>query len=122
MKMANTKTNERLDEELERLKRSSGLGTSLKLAWLPDGSNPLAGEVVDKTIKIYDSDENTALLTLQHEFFDFAISQAVEPYKEIANSFVKLLNRDAYKRKEIVVEGLIKLISAKTTVKGEENP
>lgn len=112
----------KLDEELERLKRSSGLGFELSVAWHPDGGNPLAGEIVGKTIKIHDSDEDKAMETLLHEFTDFAVSQAAEPYKEIANSLVKLLNKEAYKRKEIIVEGLIRLFSAKATTEGEEKP
>jgi len=120
--MEKKKTNLKLYEELERFKRSSGLGIGLKLVWLPDGSNPLSGEVIGKTIRIYEADEAKAMETLCHEFLDYNISQIIKPYKNIANALVKLVNSEAYKQKENVVEGLIRLISAKSTAKGEGKP
>lgn len=109
----------KLDEELERLKRLSGLGTELSVKWHPDGGNPLAGEVIGKTIQVYEADEAKAMENLRHEFLDYNVSQAIIPYKAFANLLVKQLNAEAYKQKEIVVEGLIKLLSAKTTEKEE---
>ena len=47
--------------------------------------------------------------TLQHEFLDSCVSEAIQPYREVANIMMKLLNEYAYKRKEEIVEGLRKL-------------
>lgn len=103
----------KLQEELEILKSTSKLGFELDVAWRPDKGNPLVGEVVNKTIRIYESDESKALSVLNHEFIDCAISQAIRPYKSIANTLVKLLNSEAYANKEEIVEGLSRLLLAK---------
>ena len=111
----NSKTELKLQEELESLKSTSKLGFELEVVWQPDGGNSLSGEVVNKTIQIYESDESKAIETLRHEFIDYAISQAVEPYKKIANSLVKLVNAEAYAQKEGTVEGFSRLLLAKQT-------
>jgi hypothetical protein len=95
-------------EELERLKTLSGIGSDLRVIWTPSINNPLSGEVLGD-LKVYDHNEERALRTLRHEFLDFYISQAVEPYKIVANSLIKLINLDAYKRKERIVEALGRL-------------
>ena len=78
---------------------------------MPDESSKLAGEVVvGNTILIYECDERKAIEVLKHEFIDYIVSQAVEPYKEIGNLLIRYLNEEAYRRKERVVEGLRKII------------
>lgn len=104
----------KLKEELEILKSSSNLGLELSVFWEPDNGNPLAGEVVGKKIRIYESNESKAVETLRHEFLDYALSQAIKPYRAIANTLVKLVNTEAYTRKEEMVEGLNRLLSTKT--------
>lgn len=99
----------RLREELENLKRKTGLGFGLSLIWAPDSLNPLSGEVKGSTVYIYNESERKALDTLQHEFLDYCVSEAIQPYREVANILMKLLNESAYKRKEEIVEGLRKL-------------
>ena len=98
-----------LREELENLKRMTGLGSGLSLIWAPDSLNPLAGEVKGNTVYIYDIIERRAIDTLHHEFFDYCVSEAIQPYREVANVLMKLVNEYAYKRKEEIVEGLRKL-------------
>ena len=98
-----------LREELDNLKHISGLGSALSLIWAPDSLNPLSGEVKGKTVYIYDMTERKALDTLHHEFYDYCVSEAIQPYREVANILMKLLNEYAYKRKEEIVEGLRKL-------------
>ena len=58
---------------------------------------------------IYDVIDRMAMDTLQHEFLDSCVSEAIQPYREIANSMIKLLNQFAYMRKEEIVEGFRKL-------------
>ena len=70
------------------------------------GKKHLSGEVRDRTVFIYDSDYGTALRTLRHELIDYVVSKAVEPYKEVANKLLALLNEKAYRDKENVVERL----------------
>ncbi len=100
-----------LQEELENLKNISGLGSDLSLVWAPDPGKALSGEVKGSTVYIYDEIEMQALDTLRHEFFDYCVSQAIQPYRQVTNTLIKLLNENAYKRKEEIVEGLRKLYS-----------
>ncbi len=98
-----------LREELENLKNISGLGSALNLVWAPDPGKALSGEVKGSTVYIYDESEKKALDSLRHEFFDYCISKAIQPYRHVTNTLIKLLNENAYKQKEEVVEGLRKI-------------
>jgi hypothetical protein len=98
-----------LREELEHLKHISGLGSALNLVWAPDPGKALSGEVKGSTVYIYDESEKQALDTLRHEFFDYCISKAIQPYRQVTNTLIKLLNENAYTQKEEIVEGLRKI-------------
>jgi hypothetical protein len=100
----------RLENELEKLKKRFKVGYELKVVWSPNNSGNLAGEVKGETIYIYDESEKEALKTLKHEFLDYAISKLIEPYKNVTNKLIMLINEDAYKRKERLVESLCRLI------------
>jgi len=100
----------RLENELERLKKRFKIGYELKVVWSPNNSGNLAGEVKGETIYIYDENEKEALKTLRHEFLDYAISKLIEPYKNVTNKLIMLMNEEAYKRKEKLVEALIELM------------
>ena len=100
----------RLRDELDRLKRLSGLGMDLNLVWAPDSGGALSGEVKGGTIYIHEESEGKAMDTLRHEFLDYCVSQAINPYRRVTNTLIKLLNEDAYKRKEKVVEALSRLL------------
>lgn len=103
---------ERLEAELELLRAFSGLGADLEVVWAPCSRNPLSGEVKEGSIYIYDENEQSALDTLYHEFFDYCVSKAIEPYKKVTNKLIALINEDAYKRKELVVEAIARLSKA----------
>ena len=64
-----------------------------------------------RTIYIYSKDELIASQTLKHEVVDFLVSQTIEPYKEFANGLIILLNKQAYLRKEEMVERLTLLLT-----------
>ena len=102
-------TEVKLRRELEGLQRDSKLGLELTVAYEPSKNNPLSGEALGNLIKVYDLDEEKALQTLRHEFLDFCISQAIEPYRRVTNKLIKLLNEEAYQRKEKIVTGLSRL-------------
>lgn len=104
--------NSRLRNELERLKRLSGLGLKLEVVWKPRAEGALSGEVRNNTIYVYDVEEEKAIETLRHEFLDCCISEAIEPYKKITNRLISMINEEAYKMKEGIVEGLVKILRA----------
>jgi hypothetical protein len=99
-----------LEAELERLKKLLLLGHNLTVAWKPSINGTLSGEVKNDTIYIYDHDEERAIETLRHEFLDYCLSQAIEPYRKITNMLIRKLNEDAYGKKEKLVETLTKLL------------
>jgi hypothetical protein len=100
----------RLENELKRLKKRLKIGYELKVVWSPNNSGNLAGEVKGETIYIYDESEKEALKTLRHEFLDYAISKLIEPYKNVTNKLIMLMNEEAYKHKEKFIEALVELI------------
>ena len=106
----NNRSDAMLREELDRLKRLSGLGSDLDLVWAPNPSIVLSGEVKDGTIYVYEKNAENAKAVLRHEFLDFCVSQAIDPYRKITNRLIKLINEDAYKRKEQIVEALGRLL------------
>jgi hypothetical protein len=95
-----------LREELENQKNISGLGSALSLVRAPDPGKALSGEVKGSIVFIYDESEKKALDTLRHEFFDYCISKAIQPYRQVTNTLIKLLNENAYRQKEEIVEDL----------------
>jgi hypothetical protein len=99
-----------LEEELERLKRLLKMGYELKVVWLPNNSSSLSGEVKGETIYVYEEDLDKAIETLRHEFLDYAISQVIEPYRQVTNKLISLINEEAYKKKEELIEKLVKII------------
>lgn len=96
----------RLEDELERLKRILKQCYELRVRWVPSDTARISGEVKGVWILIYDEDVEVALETLRHEFIDYAISKVVEPYKEITNSLIAIVNDIAYREKERLVESL----------------
>ena len=99
-----------LERELERLKHKLQMGYELKVVWIPNDDSKLAGEVKGNTIFIYNETGDEALETLRHEFLDYAISKVVEPYKEVTNKLIMMINEEAYGRKEKLIEMLTRLI------------
>lgn len=100
----------RLHKELERLKGRSGVGHDLRVVWSPNSGSKLSGEVKGDLVYIYEGDVDRAVKVLRHEFIDYLVSQAIEPYRSVTNKLIQLLNEVAYKKKEYVVEALIKLL------------
>jgi len=101
---------QRLERELESLKVKLSLNEGLSVVWKPTPSKDVSGEVKGRTIYVYENCEGKALDTLRHEVLDYCVSQAIEPYKEVTNRLIKMINDDAYKRKERIVEKLKSLL------------
>jgi hypothetical protein len=99
-----------LEKKLEILKRKLSLNDKLRVIWMPDQTNKLSGEIKGITIFIYEPNRSQASATLVHELVDYCVSQAIEPYKEVTNSLIKIINGEAYKKKEKVVETISKLL------------
>ncbi len=101
---------DRLESELERLKKISGKGCELQLRWIPNANSTKEGEVRGGTVYIYSTSINEAIQTLRHEFLDYLICKAVEPYQNIVNGLLASLSERAYRGKEEVVESVLKIL------------
>jgi len=101
----------KLEGELERLKKVSGLGEELKVRWVPNPNSDRHGEVKGDVVYVYDEDEERALLTLKHEFIDYHISSdVVEPLIKYINMQKCLIEDLIYGRKERLVKRFLKLL------------
>jgi len=97
-----------LELALSKLKERFQMAHELKVKWLPN-SNCKSGEVLDRTIYIYEEDEAEALDTLRHEFMDYIFSIEFEsPYKRLINKLVAAFEEEMYGRKERLIEKLLK--------------
>jgi len=101
----------KLTEELKRLQSLLSDGHELKVIWTPKQNSNLEGEVKGNIIHVYSQSLEQALKTLHHEFLDIMMSEIIEPYKQVANSLVLLVNKQAYSRKEKLLEKLANLLS-----------
>jgi len=99
-----------LQRELRTLMEKLSI-SGLQVLWSPDESSKLSGEVKGQVIYIYEPGLEKAIEVLRHEVLDYMVSQAIEPYKDLTNALVKLLNQKAYERKEEVVEKLSRSLS-----------
>jgi hypothetical protein len=97
----------RFISQFEKLKQRFPIASSLAAKWVPDETREVAGEVKSGTIYVYDEDISSAIRTLAHEVLDYVVSQAIEPYKQVINALVRLLNDQAYSSKERVVESIV---------------
>jgi len=94
-----------LEKELRDLMEKLGIN-GLKVLWSPDETSKVSGEVRGKVIYIFEPSPEKSREVLRHETLDYMISQAIEPYKDVTNALINLLNDKAYARKEEVVEKL----------------
>jgi hypothetical protein len=99
-----------LERELRTLMERLGI-SGLKVLWSPDETSKVSGEVKGKMIYIFEPSPEKAREILRHEALDYLVSSAIEPYKEVTNALIKLLNQKAYERKEAVVEKLSRSLS-----------
>ncbi|MGH1522543.1 MAG: hypothetical protein ACRBB2_09400 [Nitrosopumilus sp.] len=100
----------RLVSELNRLQKIIGNNEKFDLVWSPPNDSQIEGKVDGNTITIYSEDIANAIDTLQHEFVDYVISQAIKPYIKLVNSLMSIITKDAYETKEDAVESMLRLM------------
>jgi len=101
----------RLQKSLERFKDKFQMAHELKVKWLPNADNKKSGEVLSRTIYIYEKDEAKALDTLRHEFIDYILNyELIAPYKKLVNKLISLFEEEMYERKERLIEKLLNVI------------
>ena len=97
--------------ELDRLQRITGNNQQFDVVWSPQNNSEIEGKVMGNIITIYSQNITDAIDTLQHEFVDYMISQAIKPYITLVNSLMGIITKEAYETKEKSVEALLKLIN-----------
>ena len=102
-------TVQQLELELSKLKDRFQMAQELRLEWDPDGNSKKSGEVIGRTIYIYEEDEAKALDTLKHEFIEYILTyELVAPYKKLVNKLISLFEEEMYERKEKLIEKILK--------------
>jgi len=78
---------------------------------LPNGDCKKSGEVLDRTIYIYEEEKAKALDTLRHEFIEYVLTyELVAPYKKLVNKLISLFEEEMYDRKERLIEKLLNVM------------
>ncbi len=104
-----------LQAELDKLKKIVNKGHELRVHWQPgtilnkDGM-VLKGKVVGNVILVFDKDLEQAKETLRHEFIEYLIDKAIEPYRSMLNAFMQVIQNDAYQKREEYVKALCNLL------------
>lgn len=70
----------------------------------------LRGKVVGTIILIFDKDLEEAKETLGHEFIEYLIDKAIEPYRNLLNNLMTHFRNEAYQKREESVRAVSKLI------------
>ena len=72
----------------------------------------MSGEVIGKTIFIYEPDDDSAIKVLRHEVVDYCLtSRIVRPLVDLVNLLIKVRAEDVYQEKERLVNALVSLMS-----------
>jgi thermostable 8-oxoguanine DNA glycosylase len=100
----------RLEKELEKVKKLTGLGNDLSVIWSPNKDLDKHGEVKDNIIYVYDEDINSALKTLKHEFIHYHLKYIIEPLIKHINMQKCLIEDLVYRRVEELSDRLSKLL------------
>jgi hypothetical protein len=103
---------ERLNEELKFLQNTFNKGYNLSLKFLPDqvryneNNKPLAGEIVNDIIIVYEAGEEKAVQVLYHEFFEYLIIPLLKDSFYIINYQNKIITQLLLNKKEEIVDQL----------------
>jgi|GEM_PF-2274575 len=107
----------KLFEEFRRLQRLLNHGHDLKVKWIPkvkrlekDGKYRVCGEIIGKTIYIYDKDEKEAIKTLRHEIIEHLLYTYERNYVEFINCIIKFFNEIQRRKREDLVEKMINVL------------
>ena len=93
---------------LKKLEQITGINAGCNIVWTPKVDSRKEGEVLGETIHIYSCNLESAVHTLQHEFFDILVCRTNKPYVEVINTLLSIISEKTYQEKE-VVEILVRL-------------
>ena len=102
----------KLKQELKFLQNKFNKGYELTLKHLPgeirynENNKPLAGEIINDMIIIYDAKEEKAIATLHHEFLEYLIIPLLKDSFYIISYQNKIITQLLLNKKEEIVEQL----------------
>ncbi len=105
-------TKAKLNKELNRLQNIFNTGYNLSVRYLPneirysENGKPLAGEVVNDIIIIYEAKEDKAIDALHHEFLEYLITPLLKDSFYIISYQNKIITKLLLNKKEDIVEQL----------------
>jgi hypothetical protein len=107
---------EKLADELDRLKRMVDMGYEVEVKWLPGTpihrhGKRLAEEVKGDTILVYAEDEDEALGLVRHGFAEWLLNQHTRKYRMLINKLIELFEEIQYEEKEKIIEAITKLMA-----------
>jgi len=106
---------ERLEVELERIKRKASIGFEVKVEWLPSEVKLMKGKeleevVIGNTIFIYAENLERAVELVRHGFSEWLLNQHSSPYRLIINKLIELFEEMQYEQKERIADAITKLL------------
>lgn len=106
----------KLRKELKRLVRKYGIGRQLTLIYQPElhiVEHPkrgiVGGELKDNVIRVYDLNEEEALHTVRHEFFEKILEAPIQPWQSVVKALTQALEEITYYNKEQAIEALVRV-------------
>ncbi len=82
-----------VETEKQMQKCLDRLGLPLSVIWAPDLKQSVHGKIVEKTIMIFDSNEEDAWKTFMHEIFEYKLKDVTRPYRLIVNALLDALEK-----------------------------
>lgn len=99
-----------LEADLRR-SQDRGLGEGLRrVVWAPLGRRDIEGEVKADVVLVYANRLQAARRVLVHEVVHHGVGHAQEPYIQLANALVQLVNRTAHARAEKLCNALEEML------------
>jgi len=82
----------------------------LRVRWEPQEGAAYDGEVRGRDVIIRDKDPEAAEKTLHHELLDLALTRYETPWRDLCRVLIENFTKTQYKRKEDLVERLVKML------------
>jgi hypothetical protein len=88
------------------------LGIPLEVVWVPKPDADKHGEILSRSLLIYDVEEADAWETFTHELVEYKLKEVTQVYRTLVNQLIDGYEKLAYQQKERFIDFLPKLIEA----------
>lgn len=109
------KTIEKLEAELERMKRKTGLGHQVRVVWLPGAEKRHRGKtlkdwVEGDTIQIFAEDPGEALELVRHGFAHWLLNQSNRLHRQLVNKLIEYIEDRMYEHDERIADAITRVL------------